>query len=168
MEPKQKVRITKLIVVLLACAGVLQWYRYASGRTLISDARLTVQFRNHRGDFERLQKMMIEDDLKGGIASDYVDDKQLSPARLAEYRALMKKCGVETLVAMSDGRGAARFWVDSQGSVIASRLKGIAYSPEPLIPIVPSLDESCLPDQGGCAVFRHIEEKWWLVREEDR
>ena len=165
---RYRIGVANLIALLILSAGVLQWYRYSSGGTLISDAKLTAQFRSNRGNFERLRQMANGDDLKGAIGTDYADDKRLSAARLQEYRSFMKKCGVETFVVMADRNGAIRFWVDSQGSVIAGRSKGIAYSPQAPIPVLPSLDESCLPDQGGCAVFRHIEDNWWLVREEDR
>jgi len=169
-----KTAIVCLVIAFLLAVGIWQWHRYASGRTLTSDADLIKIFHEHRSTLERLHRMAVEDNLDGLIGHQFVDDKNLTQQRINEYRNLMRRGHVEVFVAYWTPPWArVSFWVDWQSSAIGGRLKGIAYYPEqPLTTVLPSLEESCLPavgpDAESCSVVRQIEGNWWLVREEDR
>ena len=162
-------RAATLIILLLIAAGFWQWHRYATGQTLISDAKLTELFRRNQATFERLHQMAVEDNLKGRIGTNYVDDKDLATRRLEEYRQRMRDSGVQML-SFDRERGAIFFMIHSQGTVIAGRSKGIAYFiGPPKSRIADSLDKPCLtPEESVCGVVRHIEGDWWMLRQDSR
>jgi hypothetical protein len=155
--------------VLVLLYGGWQWFRYASGLTLVSDAEATERFHSHREIFERLRKMASEDKLTGRLALTY-GGQDLGDERLREYRQLMAEAEIEAL--LRDGLGL-RFALDDQDSVWGGRSKGIDYrSQSPKSPVLPSLDKSCRSlvdaDERFCSGVRQIEGPWWLYREENR
>lgn len=150
--------------------GALFCVLVLSGCDLPNDDALIQRFRSSHKELERLRQMADEDNIEGRIHADYAD-AHLPPARLAEYRSLMKLAGVMRLYASGRAR-PLEFTVDANGWLSHGDYKGYLYSPGEQQVSSASLDDSCFhlteakKAERFCRAVRSLGGGWWLIRYE--
>jgi len=160
------VRVKSLIGILLFLTSL------CACDSLPSDHALITRFGQKRAELERIRRMIDEDNLEGRIHSDYHDPK-LSPARLEEYRSLLRDTGVVRLWAHGKSK-PFELMVAGTGFLAQGDYKGYLYDPTPQNAAASSLDNSCfetaqIPDtQRVCSAVRNLSNGWWLSRYEYR
>jgi len=153
--------ISVLFLITLLCACDLR-----------SDHALIGQFNRKKEEFDRIRRMIDQDNLDGRIHAGYADPK-LSAARLEEYRSLLRDTGVIRLWAHGKSK-PFELVADGSGFLSQGDYKGYLYDPAPQNPALPSLDDSCfvteqIPDsQRFCSGIRNLGQGWWLLRYEFR
>jgi hypothetical protein len=138
--------------------------------SLSSDQDLIGRFSQIRPELERIRQMIGEDNLDGRIHADYADPK-LSPARLEQYRSLLRKTGAKRLWAHGKAE-PFELIIDGTGFLAQGDCKGYMYNPAkpPPPPVPPSLDHSCFDTtqisdkQRSCRAARFLDHGWWLIR----
>jgi hypothetical protein len=152
--------------------GVLCLLLFLIGCGLPTDATLIAQFHRSRVDLERLRQMAEEDNPQGRIHADYADPK-LPPARLQEYRRLMKSSGIMRLSA-NGRKEPLELIVDANGFLAQGTYKGYMYNPQASDRTEVSLDRDCfqiseaLKERRLCMVARGLGDGWWLILKEYR
>jgi hypothetical protein len=116
--------------------------------------------------------MVEEDNLQADIHADYAHSN-LPPARLEEYRRLMKSSGIERLAA-SGQKEPLELTVYTDGFLAQGTFKGYMYNPLRSDRTDVSLDGDCfhipeaLKEQRFCMAAHGIGDGWWLVLKEYR
>ena len=143
---------------LVSCSG--------RGTSPPSDDDMISHFKAHEREFTELRKMMATHPQLRGVSPDEVDlglrASGLTAARIAHYRALMRKTGIKE-ADEKDWEYPHSVWFQTYygGSIGTSDEKGYMYSRKPPDPLVDSLngDEAI-----GQYTFRHIGGHWYLYR----
>jgi hypothetical protein len=144
------------------------------------DIQLKLQFYEHRAEFEKLIAMVQEDSQIDGVGDDLTSlDSSSSPprptggvsqARWDEYRRLFRKTGASYGIERDDYPPALHFPLALVGFILSSEEKGIAYSPEPLSPVMESLDrfppDSMYDRKGHVVVYKPIADHWYIYYDE--
>lgn len=155
---------------------------FMSGCGVPPDSSLRDKFFRERSSLVELVQMSNEDEHVSLIMPNftYLDtdaswprkDIGFSEERWNEYRRMFRKLGIDGgLVRRTDYHPSAVFIVAyASGGVLASSDKGYAYSPQPLSPVVDSLDafprERYLNGKGHAIEFEKLGDGWYLYREE--
>jgi hypothetical protein len=153
-----------------------------SGCGVPSDSKLRDKFSRERSSLVELVQMSNEDEHVSLIMPNftYLDtdtswprkDIGFSKERWNEYRRMFRKLGINGgLVRRTDYYPSTVFIVAyASGGVLGSSYKGYVYSPQPLSPVVSSLDafpqERYLKAKGHAIEFEKLEDGWYLYREE--
>lgn len=146
-----------------------------------SDGGLQKEFFQHEAEFDKIAQMSNQDWHVVRITSGFTwldtdagwprKDIGFSQQRWDEYKRLFRKLGL--------GGGLSRrrdypnsVFLNVVGSgVLGGTDKGYAYSPQPLSPILQSLDDPLpahLFDSHGHAIaFRLLTRNWYIYREQD-
>jgi hypothetical protein len=115
---------TKLLVT-----SILLLFAFLCGcNSLPSDQDLIGRFRQVRPELERIRQMIDEDNLDGRIHADYADPK-LTPARLDQYRSLLRKTVVMRLWAHGKAK-PFELIAGGTGFLAQGDYKGYMYNPE--------------------------------------
>jgi hypothetical protein len=136
-----------------------------------SSARLVQQWRDHRTELEKLVKDFKTDKALNRVAPDFTrpDDPStigITPARIAEYRELLRKTGVDRGIEGYGEKEAITFVVSALGLSVSGSGKGIAYlkgEPEILVPDLDAYVGKALADHSrSFTAYQRIEENWYL------
>lgn len=147
----------------------------ASHSTWRSDASLKHLFLTHRVEYEKLVAMVQEDVHVVRVAPDFtwLDDDSawprknvgISPERWNQYRELLRQVDAREGFMRHTNPLNISFPIVSAGLVPTGWTKGIVYSPEPLSPLVDSLDKR-VPDRlwkgSTVLVYKSIEDGWYI------
>lgn len=135
-----------------------------------TDAELLKSFAKHRGDFDRLQRMVNEDKTHGAIFSDDSLPESLSSERKKQYHSLFTAIR-PGLTVTSDYDGIVRFIFAIHGSAALgpTSLKGIEFVPTGARfggTVVQNLDDADHLAEG--IYLRSIEPGWYLLYQATR
>jgi hypothetical protein len=154
--------------VLLAATGA------ACGARHPPDAQLIARFHRERASFETLKDMFLAEKTLGRIAPTFtrpVDffsahalppETTVSVQRLAEYRILFQRLGLESGIEGYDAKEEIFFHASSSGLSISGSSKGYAYLAHAPPLVVPDLDRYWSSDGQSFTAFRHIDGRWYL------
>jgi hypothetical protein len=182
IEVRSRVTASKVILT-LAVLGVLAVIAYAGGlfHPMPSELELRSRFFQNQSDFVKLVQMSNQDPRVTLIRSNftYLDtdaswprkDIGLSEDRWNEYRQLFRRLNIDGGVTRRmDPVSSVSITVYASGGVLGSAGKGYAYSEQPLMPIVQSVD--VMPtalynkNKGHAVVFEPLAPNWYMFRED--
>lgn len=135
----------------------------------LPDEELIANFYRYRSEFERLRGMMMEDVALVRVTQDQIDPENLQASlgdsRVAEYRVLLRKVGLQGGISASSDRKILEFLSTRRGFVTHNSQKGYLYIHGPVDEreITASLDS--FSDGGTGSGLRHIEANWYLYFE---
>lgn len=130
-----------------------------------SDKDLIDNFRVHRSEFDQLLRMIMEDKSLYRVDYDWTEPEHpesvgITPARIDEYRGLMKKLGILRGFSAYRERKYVEFFSSFQGSA-----KGYLYTKQPPPDLDASLDD--VIQKGLSYGYRRIEGNWYLFYRKD-
>ena len=134
-----------------------------------SDGDLEQNFRMHQADFDKLVRMLTEDEdivriIDGHVYFHEVSNRQLPQGRLNEYESLFRKLKIEGGFHRSGGK--IRLIASTRGLALPNSEKSYVYTPQVPGPLVGSLDEVINKNHGDQApVFRRLNGNWYLYYE---
>ena len=147
-----------------------------------SDKALRAHFVAHRADFEKLVAMANEDNHLTRIAPDFtwLDDDVgwprknvgISEERWNDYRQMFQKVGVPDGIIRRTSPAQIMIPIVSAGLVPTGFIKGLAYSQEPLRPVLQSLDGKFPqslwdgPGRSHVLAYKPIEDHWYIYYEQ--
>src|SRR5215469_15093373 len=108
-------------------ASILLLFTFLCGCDLPSDHALATRFNQKRSEFERIRQMIDDDNLQGRIHAKYADP-ELPPARLEEYRSLLRDTGIMRLWAHGKSQ-PFELIADGTGFLAEGDYKGYLYDP---------------------------------------
>jgi hypothetical protein len=137
----------------------------------ITDQSMIANFHRHRAEFEQLAEMAQEDRQFVRIAPDFTSPAlwtmrsgtpvpPLPSERWDEYRALFRTTDLRDGVTNRDTRIEFDYW--AYGFLDGAAYQGYAYSPEPLAPVVESIENARRTSKRGTTVYRPIGDGWYL------
>ncbi len=157
------------LLVVLALIGVRMLFFRAP-----SESQMIAKFHAHKAEFEQLRLMMAQDKNVHDIGPDWVTAQwsnkpdgigsselplNISNARLARYRALLKQLGMTTVVVDQEQK-RIRLELFGGGFTDTSWGIGYAWSKTPPNPLVKSAYNQMPGESGIC--FSRIEGDWYI------
>ena|SRR5437660_2820536 len=175
MKRASRTALVAAVFLMLLCALALAVTR----SPWRSDGALKSHFIRHRADFERLVAMANEDVHLTRIARDFTwldnsvawprNNVGISDERWNGYRKLFRQVEDADGILKNIDPPRIIFPIVSAGLVPSGYTKGIVYSPEPLSPVLKSLDEKP-PEQfwkgSHVLVYKPIEDHWYIYFEQ--
>jgi len=137
-----------------------------------SDADLDENFKEHRPAINALLLMAQQDSHMARIAPDFTwlttdvswprENIGISAERWSEYRRLFKETGIELGISRPEGSETIFFIVSATGLVTGGSDKGYAFSSEPLLPVLRSLDNGPQELKSGQPGYRPMDDGWYI------
>jgi len=171
LAPKKKALLIPGLVIgaPLLSIGLLSWAFSLGGPP--SDNQLLSNFARHRSAFEQLARMVQTDKGLQWVDVDWASPSNtstvgVSPARLAEYRSLLRRAGVPKGFQVGDTPNEIDFYSWVTGSVLSDdTFKGYAYCAKPPVHRLRSLDNYQPGSENVEIAYRHIQGQWYLFYE---
>lgn len=135
----------------------------------LSDKELILNFHQHRMEFERLQKMIGDDEGLSrlnaeNVQLETVESSPVGEARISEYRALLRKIGVRGGISVSTDRKTIEITSTHRGMATHNSQKGYLYIGGPVMgELFSDLDRFSQTETGSGV--RHIEGNWYIYFE---
>ncbi len=143
------------------------------------DAEMIETFNEHRDKFDTLLRMFQEDRSLGRVAYDFTrtsnffekceepdcwqgKEIEVSDQRLAEYRKLFSKIGLEKGMEGYGKKESIVFIASTKGLSITGSSKGFIYTTVEPRTLVDDLDSYWSPDGKSFMALRRIEGNWYL------
>jgi hypothetical protein len=134
----------------------------ACGRPTGDDA-LVKLFNNNQAMFEKMVRMVLEDQATSRIANEYIRPTgSITPARWEEYRTAFKKVGIEGGIIRWHSTGAIEFVVEASGLATGGWMKGIVFRETLPEKLYDRLDERPADLGSNERGYRRIDEDWYL------
>jgi hypothetical protein len=140
----------------------------------ISDRSMIANFERHRSEFQQIVALADEDRRFQRIASTFTypdsttpfldrrpPPAPLLPERWDAYRALFQAANVPNGIAMHGASISFGYW--GSGILDSTEYLEYLYSPEPVAPLVESIDEARRSGACGDRCYRQIAESWYLT-----
>ena len=117
-----------------------------------------------------MRKMIVHDKGLSQVFGDrtYPEDPAtvgVSPARIAEYRRLLKELGIEGGILAPTDKKSVELMSSTRGFVTHGSRKGYLYTEEKVDEVVADLDQ--VSASGVGSGLRRIEGNWYLLFEGD-
>jgi len=135
----------------------------------LSDRDLIANFHRHHAEFEQLRDMILRDKGLLRVTSDltWPEDPQtigIPSSRIAEYRGLLKKLGIQGGIAVSSDQENIELTTSFRGFITHGSQKGYLYTSESTPKyLVAGLDRFSQSGVGGGWV--HVDGNWYLFFE---
>jgi hypothetical protein len=133
-----------------------------------ADNQLIANFKQHRSEIATLMDMMRADKVIRRVDDTWTDPADpskagVSPARIAEYRRILKDVGYPRGFYFNPESGSVVLVAWAIGLGVSGASKSFMYDPPNLVPLVEDLDAyHPQPGQGQVLAFRRVDDHWYL------